>query len=407
MAVGSDAKIFGKDKSTTNKNPRGGRPKIDRDLALRLFQAKYSPAVVAGHLDCKEETAQAIRRELVKAGKLDKIKTQAQLVSADFDEECKRATGFSFRDWLINKRKKDNAIYTFNFCEKVWRNIWDRPSLFIASEKTENLGDVLAQQFLNVFGEDKKRIRGRKKLIRQLFIFLGRTDVNDRHFSMTSSRDPRSVRRVPEISMLDFPTQLDAALNEMETSYGLKAATWLRVKICTGIRTGDRSEGRGLKGLSTDNQTPSYIFFRGSNWRAQAFEKRGETWPITWIPPSVLAGLKTLYEEALKTESKFIFRFTRTEYTEISRAWKIISKKHTGIELEFHDMRKVSITWLFAMNIPLEIATSINVGWKDLSTARDHYLDLRSFLKKSARLAYQANIPEWYKPGLEEYAREE
>ena len=59
------------------------------------------------------------------------------------------------------------------------------------------------------------------------------------------------------------------------------------------------------------------------------------------------------------------------------------------------------------MNIPLEIATSINVGWKDLSTARDHYLDLRSFLKKSARLAYRENIPAWYKDGLEEYSHTE
>lgn len=55
------------------------------------------------------------------------------------------------------------------------------------------------------------------------------------------------------------------------------------------------------------------------------------------------------------------------------------------------------------MGIPLEIATTLNVGWKDLSTARDHYLELRAFLKKSARHAYRVNISEWYKEGLDEY----
>lgn len=407
MAVGTDDEIFKSKKKKDAPKKKAGRQGVDRKLALRLFQAKYDPATVAAHLKIKPDTARGIRRELVNAGLLDKVKTERQLVSADFDEECKRATGYSFLEWLRNKRKKSNANYLFNFCEKTWREIWDRPSLFVVADRTENDADILAQKFLSEFGEDKPRIRQRKKHIRQLFTFLGRSDINDRHFTMTSSRDPRSVRRVPEISMEEFPIHLEAALNEFEERYGLKAVTWLKMKICTGIRTGNKTEGRGLAGLSADNKTPSYIFFRGETWRAQAFEKRGEIWPITWIPPAVLAAMKTLYHEAEGRDSKLIFEWSQKVRTDILKAWKVISKKHTGTELEFHDLRKVSITWLYAMNIPLEIATSMNVGWKDLSTAKDHYLELRAFLKKSARLAYQANIPEWYKPGLEEYSREE
>ncbi|MHC4691081.1 MAG: hypothetical protein ACYS5F_15865 [Planctomycetota bacterium] len=41
------------------------------------------------------------------------------------------------------------------------------------------------------------------------------------------------------------------------------------------------------------------------------------------------------------------------------KAWRQISLMHSGVELTFHDLRKVSITWLYAMDIPLEIATEI------------------------------------------------
>ena len=179
----------------------------------------------------------------------------------------------------------------------------------------------------------------------------------------------------------------------------------MKTKICTGIRTGNRSEGRGLSGLSADSKSPSYLMFKGSTWRAQVYEKKGETWPITWIPAEVLANLRTLYDEAQTRKKPFIFTYSVPRRIALSKLWRKVSAKHIGTELTFHDLRKVSITWLYTMNIPIEIATTLNVGWKDLSTARDHYLELRAFLKKSARQAYRENIPDWYKDGLEEYTR--
>jgi hypothetical protein len=66
-------------------------------------------------------------------------------------------------------------------------------------------------------------------------------------------------------------------------------------------------------------------------------------------------------------------------------------------------MRKISITWLFVMGVPLELAVMINVGWREMSTPQKHYLHMRTLLKKSDRRAYRENIPEWYKDGLDEY----
>ena len=79
------------------------------------------------------------------------------------------------------------------------------------------------------------------------------------------------------------------------------------------------------------------------------------------------------------------------------------SQHFIGVRMVPHDMRKISITWLFVMGVPLELAVMINVGWKDLNTAKDHYLHMRGLLKKSERKAYRDNIPEWYREGLDEY----
>ena len=77
--------------------------------------------------------------------------------------------------------------------------------------------------------------------------------------------------------------------------------------------------------------------------------------------------------------------------------------KHVGKALKLHDIRKVALTWLWIMGISLEVATTLNVGWKDLNTARKHYLHLRGLLKNSSRETYRANIPSWFREGLEEY----
>jgi len=58
---------------------------------------------------------------------------------------------------------------------------------------------------------------------------------------------------------------------------------------------------------------------------------------------------------------------------------------------------------MYAMGVPLEIATEINVGWRDLNTAKRHYLGLRGLLGKQDRGAYVDLIPSWFKEGLEDY----
>jgi hypothetical protein len=253
-------------------------------------------------------------------------------------------------------------------------------------------------KFLNTFGEDIERIRNRNKLIRYIFRFLGRYDLCDRYLTMTQSRDPLNIKRLPVIEMTAFPTHVEAMLKGLEArNPDFRIASEL--KLTSQIRTGVRSDDRGMMGIRVGMGSPSYILMDGPDEiRFHVLEKRRDEWDITWIPRSLRLKLWELYQKRRTGEPLFDFKID-----EYRKAVKEESLKHIGVELVPHDLRKISITWLFVMGVPLELAVMINVGWKDLNTPKDHYLHMRGLLKKSERKAYRDNIPVWYKDGLEEY----
>ena len=399
----TDGEIFGDDENTRiqTNGSKGGRPTINRDLARRLFQAKFSAKQVAAKLKCHIVTARTIRKELEESGELttEDRDQGLSIVQADFDEECKLAIGISFADWLKTKTKAHNRI--FAFCQRTWLHVWDRPSLVMAKDSDNQLGDKLCMAFLKQFGDDDKRIRNRKKLIRNLFRFLGRRDLCDRYLTMTDSRDPRNIKRIPQIEMHEFPVEVQSFFDEMNATndqMGLGA----EFKLISQMRTGDRGEGRGLMGLRVGAGHSSYIIMNGPDeFRIHVLEKMKEEWDITWIPRRVRERLWELYQK--REHGEYLFSFPVRKFREMV---KMLSLKHTGVELIPHDIRKVSVTWLFIMGVPLELAVMINVGWRDMSTVQKHYLHMRNLLKKSDRLAYREQIPAWYKDGLDEYTEE-
>lgn len=404
MSKGTDKEIFGENepKRIQTNGSKGGRPSVNRDLARRLFQAgEFSTAQIAKHLKCHLNTARTIRRELEEKGLLEKKDRDPGLsiIQADFDDECRIAIGISFADWLRARTKAHKRI--FNFCERTWTQIWDRPSLVLAKNNENKTGDQLCMKFLDTFGEDTARIRDRKKLIRNLFRFLGRKDLCDRYLTMTQSRDPRRIKRIPQIEMSEFPTQVQNMLdelNEVNPQVGLAS----EFKIISQMRTGVRSQDRGLMGIKVGAGHPSYIIMNGPDeFRIHVVEKLGMGWDITWIPRRVRHRLWELYQTRENGDPLFSFS-VKTLRSLIGE----VSEKHIGVKLIPHDLRKVSITWLFVMGVPLEIAVMINVGWKDLNTPKDHYLHMRGLLKKTDRLAYREKIGNWYKDGLDEYTEE-
>jgi hypothetical protein len=376
-----------------------GRPRVNRNLALRLIlSGKYDNKQLRRKLKCGQKTLKRIYDELEEEGLLEKQdRNEPDEVEADFDEECIRATGISFKEWCKTKTK--NWKQQFDFGNRVWANVWGRPSLVQLRDTDNELGDQLCIRFLRTFGDDTKRIRRRKVQIRYLFRFLGRHDLCDRHLTVTESRDPRPVREIPEISMIDFPLKFQAALDEIRYLHGFEAETMLQVKLCGLMRTG--RQGKSLTGLTVGTDAPSYVYFSDvDNWRIRVLEKDNEKWNIEWMPRPVREKLYKIYDSREIGERLFQFNIR-----ELSKAWGEATRKHIGKSLKLHDIRKVALTWLWIMDIPLEVATTLNVGWKDLNTARKHYLHLRGLLKNSSRETYRANIPYWFKEGLGEYRK--
>jgi len=391
----TDNEIFGPDevKRVTTK----GRPKVNRDLARRLFEAdKYTTKQIATQLSCSEETVRRVRRELEAEGTLEVVTDirTANFVEADFDAECKNAVGISFLELLASKRKNPKKV--FNFCRKVW-NMFGKPSLVKVMNPDDPLGDQLCIQFLNVFN-DPERSRDRKKLIRPLFKFLRRGDLNDNYMSMTQSRDPRSVERIPEINDPGFPLKFTECLNEME-KIDPNFARAIRFKLCTQMRTGDRKAERGFLGIRKGTEAKSYAYFGSAdNYQIHVLEKMGEEWDIGWLPSEVKAEVFELWKTKEVGDPLWDMQSDK-----LLDAWGDITERIIGRRLSLHHLRKVSLTWFYVCGLRLEIATRLNVGWKDLSTADRHYMDIGAMVKQSFRDEYVKNIPAWFKDGLEDY----
>lgn len=397
--IATDKEIFGPDDELRIRTK--GRPKVNRDLARRLIEADYKTSQIAKALRCSSKTVRRIKAELIESGELnpEEMKDRLDIVEADFDEECIRATGISFHSWLKNRTVNHTTI--FNFSRRTWDTIWGRPSLVLTKDPNQKIGDTLCQKFLEVFREDNKRIRRRKSLIRYLFRYLGRHDLCDRHLTMTKSRDPKRVRRIPQISMTDFPRKLVECFDLMYRELGDEVETALMFKLVSQMRTGKGD--KGLMGIRVGSNGESYLIMSSPDeYRCSVLEKMNEQWDITWIPRDVRERLYKVYLERDESEKLFSFKIST-----VTKSWRAITEKIVGVGMTLHDLRKVGITWLYVMGLPLEIATSLNCGWKDLNTPRDHYLDLRRLLKKSEKQAYREQIPMWYKEGLEEYMKEE
>lgn len=394
----TDNEIFGKDEPT--RTATKGRPKVNEDLARRLFQAdKYTTGQIAQQLVCHPETVRRIRRRFEAAGVLEAetgIRTK-NFVEADFDAECVNAMGISFLEWLATKRKNPRRV--FNFCRKTWDKIWGKPSLVNVAYRNDKLGDKLCLEYLKVF-DDPDRSRDRKKLIRQLFKFLGRSDLNDRYMAMTQSRDPRAVKMIPEINSPDFPLKFMQCLDEMERidpDYG----SAIRFKLCTQMRTGDRKSERAFFGIRVGSEGKSYALIDSPDvFQIHVLEKMGEEWDISWLPRKVREEIYML--SRIKSSGDPMWDMKPDELLE---AWGDITERIIGRRLDLHDLRKVSLTWFYVCGLPLEVATRLNVGWKDLSTADRHYVNIGAMLRHSVREEYVKNIPAWFKDGLEDYVR--
>ena len=399
----TDSQIFGKEETTRIKTK--GRPKVNEDLARRLFEAnKYTTNQIATQLRCHPDTVRRIRRRLEAAGVLEvvtDIRTR-NFVEADFDQECINAKGTSFLEWLSTKRKKRGARRVFNFCRKIWVFTWEKPSLVRLMDEGDSIGDELCLKFLKDWTDPEynSRNRDRKKQIRPLLAFLKRGDLNDQYMAMRQSRDPRNVKKIPEVNSPTFPLKFIECLEEMEKMHDEYGAG-IRFKLCTQMRTGNRKAERAFFGLRVGTQGKSYVYMESPDvWQIHVLEKQGNEWAISWLPRKVREEIYMI--SRMRENGDPLWKISMDKFR---KAWGEVTKRIIGRKLDLHDLRKISLTWFYVCGLPLEVASRLNVGWKDLSTADRHYIDIGAMLKFSVREEYVKNIPAWFKDGLDDYIR--
>lgn len=409
---GTNQELLGKStKYTKPSGEKGGRPKYDRDLIIRNLalrdasgRPRYTNAQVAHIVGCSTKTIKRVKKKAIKDGSLKPMTETGRaigIVEGDFEAECERAQGSSFLGWLNTRfSNKSSAKGVFNFCSKVWEQVWNKPSLVDLKDKNSQSMEKCAIMFHEKFGSDKKRMRQRLKRIRFLMRFIDRRDINDKHFKMSNSKHPRAVRRIDEVTFMDFPTKLDECFEEFENRLGWLERLGLQFKLCTQMRTGSKKSEREFYGLRKGSQSgKSYIIFNNRDeFRSTIYAKKSEIWRLIWLPEQVR---HEMYEhtETLDT-GDFVFDFDKRK---VSRTWGNITKKKIGVRMRLHDLRKVSITWFYSVGIPLEVSAMMNVGWRDLSTAMKHYADIKPILRSSTRAEYSGNIPEWFTEGLNEF----
>lgn len=389
---------------------KAGRPKINRDLVIRNLKAKdatggprYTKAQVARLMGCTPKTINRIYNEALESGALKKSdfdKKAIGVVEADFDSECLRAKGLSFREWLGTRFQETSSANTnFNFCAKIWEGVFDKCDLLVLADQTNHLGDQMALKFVTTFQDDKARMRARLKMIRFLFRFLGRGDLNDKHLKMSNSKHPRSIRKVPEISLTNFPILYTKCEDLIRSRLGNEAILDLRIKIVTQMRTGTNKSEREFYGMRKGTETKSYLSMVTPNeYQFHIFAKKSEEWDVIWMPKAVKEALFERYQKLDRGD-----QVAQTPVKKLRDTWGDVTENVLERRLILHDTRKISLTWLYVMGVPLEVATQLNVGWKDLSTAHSHYIDIKRVLRKSYRVEYQKNIPEWFKEGLEDF----
>jgi hypothetical protein len=215
---------------------------------------------------------------------------------------------------------------------------------------------------------------------------------------MTKSKDPINKRDIPAITDMTFPSKIDQLIASITEKLGKEYGLAIRFKLVTMMRTGNRKTEREFLGLKRDTGKSWISFENEDRFKGKILAKGREEWGLDWIPKDIRKEVYELY--LTRKQGDFLFNIDEKQ---LLKAMRQICPTLGLPILRLHDLKKVTITWFWSFGIDLSIATELNVGWKDLNTAKDHYLTIGDLLRRTDRKIYRDNIPAWFKEGLDEY----
>lgn len=281
----------------------------------------------------------------------------------------------AYKDWMKTKWKTGGGEQKLSMVRILWENCFKKPLESLTEE------DIVK----SILWIDANRFNSRfswRIALRTLIRYgWGNPAWLERHLSTKGKKNaPRSI------AILSKPAFFEKTLPEIRAR--AQTIDWLdarqkdelelifNVKAVTGLRTGHKGEERELWGTRISAGKTSLQFANGEFVAWPVHAKMNEQWQISYLPVSVIALLKSHTERYGLRQGDFLLQ-TITP-TQANKALAEICEG-LGIEkLRLHDFRKIYLTGLCLSGIPLEIAVDLNVGWKDLNTARKHYLQIKA-----------------------------
>ncbi len=281
----------------------------------------------------------------------------------------------AYKDWINSKWKKHIALAIVSQVRRVWDSCWRKP--------LESLTEQDIVKAILWIDENHAGSKYHFRIaIRTLIRFgWGNPSWLTKHLSTKGKKSaPRSI------SILKKPAFFEKTLPEIIAR--AQTIEWLdqrerdelevvfNVKPTSGIRTGDRTEERELWGTKISAGKTNLQFASGEfvDWGVHA--KMNESWHITFLPPKVIALVKNHIDKYNLRQGDLLISKLRPD-----RANKALAEicGNLGIEkLRLHDFRKIWLTGLCLSGVPLETAVDLNVGWKDINTARKYYLEIKA-----------------------------
>lgn len=327
-------------------------------------------------------TIRRAKRNLIEMAR-DQMTYQA--TNALLDQEAARR----WYSW-VQSRVKSTHRNVFHTVEDVWENVWSKKDLRLLNEQ-----DII--DATNYIFQNKSRscwfpyIQHLRYLIR---FGLGEPSWLEKHLCTKGLKG--EARIIPELMHISFFESLlpkmfslvDQIPDQIQVNKRKNTRRWLisdedreefklifNSKITTGIRTGNRKKETELWGtrINAGKTALTYPFNHVMSWKVLA--KRNERWNITHMPQRVKEMLRRHIERHSLGTRDYLIQMPATKANDMLQHLC----EQLGIsKLTLHDLRKTYITGLCLSGVPLEVAVDLNVGWKDLNTAKKYYLHIKA-----------------------------
>jgi len=363
--------------------PRGRPPAVKDEEFLELWKRTKGNLMEIARIVRPDrpssvyDSVQRAKRRLEKQGLLiPKQQIKKEEVAPLITEFDQIPEIIEWRKYMFAKGIKEKTIYGRLL---ILRQLWN----FLGKKRpnTINLEDVM--DYVAKLREEKKYLFSKYVAIRSWFKFLAYkgylpSNLLQQYLAELETKGLKGEPILVYLTREEFERLENALISLFDDEYYkklIRAMIW--VKVTTGIRTGDPKEKRELCGLTMDKMRiiGEQVIFDG------ILAKKNEIWND--VRPSPQACRYLLEYLSYKNEvglGKCEYVFCNSNGSPVTGSqlarWFREARKIAGITKPCtpHTLRKTYLSWLVSSGVPLEIAIDLNVGWKDIATAKKYYL---------------------------------